>query len=49
MCTGVKKETVAQTTQAQEKPQAEPELVKVGAAKGGGCCDSNCGPSTCGA
>jgi len=48
MCTGAKKEVTTQIPQVEEKPKAEPELVKVGATKQGGCCDPDCGPSTCG-
>lgn len=48
MCTGAKKEVVAQIPRLEVKPKAQPEPVKVGGAKQGECCDPDCGPSTCG-
>lgn len=48
MCTGAKKEVLTQIPRVEEKAKAELELVKVGAAKQGDCCDPDCGPSTCG-
>lgn len=56
MCTGAKREAIAEDVRAAEKAKVkQPELVAVGASKetepthsSGACCDPVCGPSTCG-
>lgn len=48
MYTGAKEKVMAQSPKVEEKAKTELELVKVGAAKQGSCCDPDCGPSTCG-
>jgi hypothetical protein len=48
MCTGAKKEVRPQIPGIEEKPEAEPELVKMSTTNQLDCCDPDCGPSSCG-
>lgn len=46
MCTEVKKKVVTQAPRLEEKAKPELKFIKVDE-EHSGCCDPNCGPSTC--